>query len=311
MFEKIDRILNGIKEQPMHFSESGLLFLNLTLAFIMFGVALGISKTDFKNILKFPKSIITGYLAQFLFLPLVTFLFVIIFKIPMQLSLGMILVAACPGGNISNFITSLAKGNVALSVSLTALSDLSSIIMTPLNFMFWGGLYVSTLPLAHPIEIPLFQVFKTILLLMGIPLLIGMWVSHKYPAFTAKVIKPIKIISIVAFLAFVIGAFASNFNVFTSYIWFLFPLVLVHNGLALLTGWSLSGIMRLSKNDRKTITIETGIQNSGLALVLIFNHNVFPEGLSGIAFVAGWWGIWHIVSGLTVGWIFGKMKSQD
>lgn len=309
MFDDVNKILDNIQEQPMKFSESDLMILNITLAFIMFGVALGISKSDFKNILKFPRSIITGYLAQFLFLPLVTFLFVVIAKLPMQLSLGMILVAACPGGNISNFITSLAKGNVALSVSLTAVSDLSSIIMTPINFTFWAGLYISTIPLVQPIQIPLFEVFKTIFILMGIPLALGMWFSYKFPVVTSKIIKPIKIFSVVVFLGFVVGAFITNYDVFHNYIWFLFPLVLIHNALALTLGWSFSGIMKLNKKDRKTITIETGIQNSGLALVLIFNSKIFPKGLSGIAFIAGWWGVWHIISGLTIAWILSKIKS--
>ncbi len=310
MYDKINEVLNSIEGQPLSFGEGGLWALNIILALIMFGVALDIKKMDFVNILKFPKSIITGYLAQFLFLPLVTFLLVYITQLPIQISLGMILVASCPGGNISNFISSLAKGNVALSVSLTALSDLSALIMTPINFTFWAGLYVSTLELAHPISIPFLDVLQTVVILMGIPLLLGMWFADRFPNVTKKIFIPIKYFSIIAFLIFILVAFFSNVDIFYNYIWFIFPVVLIHNALALTLGWSLSSIVGLNKKDKKTITIETGIQNSGMALVLIFNNEIFPEGYSAVAFIVAWWGVWHIISGLAMGWAFSKIKEK-
>jgi len=86
--------------------------------------------------------------------------------------------------------------------------------------------------------------------------------------------------------------------------------VLIHNALALTLGWSLSSIVGLNKKDKKTITIETGIQNSGMALVLIFNNEIFPEGYSAVAFIVAWWGVWHIISGLAMGWAFSKIKEK-
>lgn len=111
-------------------------------------------------------------------------------------------------------------------------------------------------------------------------------------------------------MIFVAVAFISNYDVFYNYIWFIFPVVLIHNAIALSLGWSLSSIMRLNKQNRKTITIETGIQNSGMALVLIFNNKIFPDGYSAVAFIAAWWGVWHIVSGLGLGWLFSKIKNE-
>ena len=154
MFEKYNTTLKSLDGIILNFNESGLPMMNIAIAFIMFGVALNLKTESFKNVIQLPKAIITGLFSQFFLLPSVTFLIIIFADLPVSVSLGMLLVASCPGGNISNFITSLAKGNVALSVSLTAISDVSSVVMTPLNFTIWGNLYLATLLLAHPIEIP-------------------------------------------------------------------------------------------------------------------------------------------------------------
>lgn len=115
----------------LNFSEGGLFFLNVTIAFVMFGVALNIKLDEFRDVFVKPKSFITGLISQFLILPAITFLFIMVLKPTPTVALGMILVAACPGGNVSNFLSSLAKGNIALSVSLTAFSTMIAMLMTP------------------------------------------------------------------------------------------------------------------------------------------------------------------------------------
>ncbi|MCD4795180.1 MAG: bile acid:sodium symporter family protein [Bacteroidales bacterium] len=291
--------LDGIK---LNFNETGLMIMNITIAFIMFGVALGIKRENFQDIVKDPKPVVTGVISQFILMPAITFLIVMVAKLPVSISLGMLLVASCPGGNVSNFMTSLARGNVALSVSLTAIADLASIIMTPLSFTFWGNLYIDTLSdIADPIHIPFIEVLKTVTLLMGVPLVLGLWFQNKFPKTTKRIFKTVKIVSFVIFLGFIAGAIAANFEHFAKYFWLIFPIVLIHNILAFATGFSISGLLRLSLINRKTITIETGIQNSGIALVLIFNNKIFPDdGYGGIAFIAAMWGIWHIASGLII-----------
>ncbi|RLD53362.1 MAG: bile acid:sodium symporter family protein [Bacteroidetes bacterium] len=298
MFDKYNALLAPLDEIKLNFNEAGLMVMNITIAFIMFGVALGIKRENFVQITKNPKSVIIGLVAQFLLLPAITYLLVILLKFPVSISLGMLLVASCPGGNVSNFMTSLAKGNTALSVTLTAFSDLLSILMTPLNFVFWGELYISTVPLANPIEIPWEHVFQTIIILMGIPLVAGLWFARRFPKLTEKIFKPIKWISVIAFLGFITGAVMANFTHFMNYFLLLIPIVLIHNAVAFGIGNSIARVSYLSVLDRKTITIETGIQNSGIALVLIFNKHIFPDGYGGIAFIAAMWGIWHIASGL-------------
>ncbi|MCF6364802.1 MAG: bile acid:sodium symporter family protein [Bacteroidales bacterium] len=298
MFEKFNLLLQPLDEIKLNFNEAGLMVMNITIAFIMFGVALGIKREHFVQITKNPKSVMIGLIAQFLLLPAITYLLVILLKFPVSISLGMLLVASCPGGNISNFMTSLAKGNTALSVTLTAFSDLLSIIMTPLNFVFWSELYISSVPLANPLEIPWQHVFQTIIILMGVPLTAGLWFARRFPKLTEKIFKPIKWISIIAFLGFIAGAVVANFGHFMGYFLLLLPIVFFHNVIAFGMGNAIARASFLPVLDRKTITIETGIQNSGIALVLIFNKNIFPDGYGGIAFIAATWGIWHIVSGL-------------
>ena len=200
--------------------DGGMLALNLVLAFVMFGVALGIKPKNFLDILKNPKSIILGILCQILLLPALTFLLTITFKdwLPPMISLGMILVASCPGGNISNFITQLSRGNTELSVGLTAFNTAACIITTPLNFSIWGNMYLrfaAKRDLVLPnLEIPFADVFVTIVLILGIPLVLGILCAQYLPALTEKLKKPMKSLSVFAFIAMVFIAFGGNFDVF-------------------------------------------------------------------------------------------------
>jgi len=298
----------------LNFSPGGLLFLNITIAFVMFGVALDIKLRHFREVLTKPKSAITGIISQFILLPAVTFLFILLLKPSPTVALGMILVAACPGGNISNFMTYMAKGNIALSVSLTAFATVAATIMTPANFAFWGDMYVNfyektgSSKYLRPIEIDFWQVVQTVFILLGIPVILGLFVAQKFPKLTARVKKPIKQASIIIFILFVIILLSANFSNFMKFIHLIFFIVLIHNGLALGTGFLFSTIMKRPRFDRRAITLETGIQNSGLALVLMFNPKIFPPELElgGMAVIAAWWGVWHIVSGLILATLWSR-----
>lgn len=302
--------LQEIDTVRLNFNNDGRLFLNLTIAFIMFGIALELKPEDFKKLLKSPKPAFVGVLSQFFLMPLLTFIIATLLGdiITPTIGMGMILVAACPGGNVSNFISSLAKGNVALSVSLTAFSSIGGLILTPFNFAFWGNLYLkfgaSTMSsgLVQELQVDAVDVLQTIVLILGVPLVLGIFVSSKFPGFTASIVQWIKRLSIVIFIALIGIIFASNLDLFIKYIKYIFLLVLVHNALALAMGYYTGKAFGLSHQDRKTIAIETGIQNSGLALALLFNPAVFPQDLAigGMAFIAAWWGVWHIISGLTI-----------
>jgi BASS family bile acid:Na+ symporter len=295
------QVLDDLK---LNFSPEGLFILNFTLFFIMFGVALDIKISHIKEVFANPKPAIIGYCCQFFLLPAITFLLIWTLKdyLSPGVALGMILMAACPGGNISNFFSSLAKGNPALSISLTAMATLSASLLTPLNFSFWGNLYAANNPLLVPIEIDTLELIKMVMIILGIPTILGMWFNHRFPYLTQKIKKPIKSLSMIIFFTYVIIAFSFNFDYFTQYIKYVFWLVLAHNTLAILTGFGVATLFGVSKKNRRSISIETGIQNSGLALILIFNPAVFPEelGTGGMAMIAGWWSIWHILSGFTI-----------
>lgn len=261
----------------------------------MFGVALSIELRDFKNLAKNPKAAFIGVFSQFILLPALTFVLVILIQPHPSLALGMILVAACPGGNISNFITFLAKGNTALSVSLTAFSSIAAIIITPLNLEFWASLYSPTANILTSVNLNATEVFKTISLIIGAPLFLGMLIRNRRRELAKKISAILKPVSILIFLAFIVIAFANNIHIFMSYIHIVVLLVFLHNIIALSSGYLSGKVFGLSRTDNRTLAIETGIQNSGLGLLLIFT---FFDGLGGMALVAAWWGIWHIISGM-------------
>ncbi len=287
----------------IHFSQDALWLLNLCLAIIMFGVALELSPSDFKRLWQHPKSSLLGILSQFILLPAITFLLILVLEPIPSVALGMMLVAACPGGNISNFMTHLAGGNAALSVSLTAFATIAAIFMTPFNLQFWGSLYAPTAEILKTVSIDPWQIFQTIALILGIPIILGMWLKKIQPGLAKKMARWLKPLSILIFVGFVAVAFAINLDIFLQVIHLVVMLVFIHNGVALSTGFLLATVFSLPKADRKTLTIETGIQNSGLGLLLIFT---FFDGLGGMAIIAAWWGIWHILSGLTIGWFWSR-----
>ena len=286
-----------LDEVQINFDNQGLWVLNIALALVMFGVALGITTQDFKRLFAAPKLIFAGILSQFILLPLVTFLVVMLFKPQPSIALGMFMVAACPGGNISNFMTHLAKGNTALSVSLTAFSTALALVMTPLNFEFYGNLYEPTSVILKTVSIEPLDLFKLVIIILGIPLLLGMSIRYRYETFAIKVSNLLKPISILVFVAIVVLAFLKNTDVFQEYVHHVFWIAILHNFIAFFLGFMVAKSFNLSKPEIKTITLETGIQNSGLGLLLIF---AFFNGLGGMAILAAFWGIWHIVSGLTL-----------
>tara|TARA_R110001583_G_scaffold145635_2_gene297605 strand:- start:37593 stop:38492 length:900 start_codon:yes stop_codon:yes gene_type:complete len=281
----------------INFDTEGLWVLNITLALIMFGVALGISLDDFKRLFKKPKILLTGIISQFILLPLVTFIFIKLVNPMPSIALGMMMVAACPGGNISNFMTQMAKGNTALSVSLTAFATLVSLVMTPFNLHFWGNMYAPTAQILQTIELNPVKLVKLVSLILGVPLILGMWVRKYKPNLADKLSKILKPISLIIFMLFIIIAFYDNFDIFINYVHYVLILVIAHNILALATGFYFAKAMSLSYKNQKTLSIETGIQNSGLGLLLIFS---FFDGLGGMALLVAFWAIWDIFSGVAL-----------
>ena len=281
----------------LNFNPQTLLLLNFVLGFVMFGVSLELKASDFSEALRTPRALVIGLLGHHLVFPAFTYLLVLVLEPRPSIALGMILVSSCPAGNISNFLTHYARGNTALSVSISTLSTLSAIIMTPINIAFWGGRYEPAQPILRAVAVNPLEMFLHVLLLLGVPLAAGLYVSRRWPRFTARAQQPMKYFSLVFFLLFVLAALGANWQYFLAYVGMVVGVVLVHNASALATGYGMAWMTRLPERDRRAVAIECGIQNSGLGLILIFN---FFDGLGGMAVITAWWGIWHIVAGLSL-----------
>ena len=300
---------NLLDNVSLNFDAQAQWVLNISLALVMFGIALEISISDFKGLFQRPKPIFVGLFSQFFLLPLITYLLVWLIEPIPSVALGMIMVAACPGGNVSNFISHLAQGNTALSVSLTAAATLLSVFFTPLNLQFWGNLYLPAQQILKQVALSPWEMIQLVSLLLGLPLVLGIYVNHLKPNFAKKLGKVLKVVSLVFFIVLVFLALFNNRAVFYEYIIYVFWIVVLHNVLAFLTGFSFAELMGLSKKNVRSITIETGIQNSGLGLLLIFS---FFDGLGGMALLAAFWGIWHLVSGLLLAafWGYKPIKTE-
>ncbi len=312
--------LRALDTLTLNFSEGGLAVMNIAIAVIMFGVALEIKFSNFTDLLQKPKPVVVGVLSQFVLLPALTGLLTLVFwkTITPGIAMGMILVAACPGGNVSNFLSNFMGGNSALSVTLSAISTIAAVVMTPLNFLLWGKIYVLFGPfgnteLLQDIYIDPVQMFRVVAMLLGIPIVLGMLANHYLPKITTRIKAPIRYFSLMFFAGMVTVMFANNYDYFIKYIFWILVVVFIHNALALTSGYYFAKMAKLSTRNARTVAIETGIQNSGLGLVLIFNPKIFPPDLAlgGMMFVVAWWGIWHIISGLTVASIWKRKKSEE
>lgn len=292
-----------IDEVQLSFNPVTLNILNAILGFIVFGVSLDIEIDDFRKIAHSPKPFLVGAFSQFFLFPAVTFAVVWFWEPMPSIALGLILVSACPGGNISNFMTQLAKGNAALSISMSAFSTALATIMTPFNIAFWGSKAHGTGAILTAVSLDPLKMFFLILVLMLIPLSLGIFIAYRFPVLANRMKKWMKIFSILFFAVFVIAAIFANFNRMVDYLGLIAILVVVLNVIAFAIGYGFAGLFGLEEYNRRAVSIETGIQNSGLGLILIFN---FFDGLGGMAMIAAFWGIWHILSGLLLATFWNK-----
>jgi BASS family bile acid:Na+ symporter len=263
----------------LNFSPGSLALLNAILGIVMFAIALDLRVEDFRALSRAPKSLFVGLFSQFIVLPVTTYLMVLALQPRPSIALGLILVAACPGGNISNFITHRAGGNTALSVSMTAISTVVALFMTPFNLALWGNLYPPTRDILRTISIDPATV-TAVLSMLVVPMFFGIALNSRLPQIAARIRRPMQWLSMTIFVLFII--------------------------LALAGGYLTATLAGVSAYDRRAITIETGIQNSGLGLILIF---AFFGGLGGMAVVAAFWGIWHAISGLALASVMARREA--
>ena len=307
MLLQINPVIN-IDDIKINFDASGLWVLNIAIAIIMFGVSLAITVDDFKRLFKNPKIVFVGVLSQFILLPALTFLAVVLIKPHPSFALGMMMIAACPGGNVSNFFSKMAGGNAALSVSLTAFATLICIFMTPFNLQFWGSLYEPTNEILKTVELNYVDLLKLVSLILGLPLICGMLIKYYHSEMASKIEKILKPLSMLVFIALIFIAFSQNLEIFINHIHHVLALVIFHNIFAFILGFYTAKSFGLNERDRKTIAMETGIQNGGLGLLLIFG---FFDGLGGMALLAAFWGIWDVFSGMALATFWGRKSKKS
>lgn len=302
----METLLTGIDAVQVHFQPEQLVLLNWLLGFLMFGVALDIRISDFRYLLEHPRTAVTGIVSQLILLPILSLVLIWLLRPAPSIALGMLLVGVCPGGNVSNFMSALARANAALSVLLTAFSTLLAILSTPFLFNTLSWYTPGTEKLRQYIYVDPVDMMSSIALLVVLPLSLGMLVRHFLPHLADKIQKPVRLLSLMIFLGFVVVAIIGNWDNIKTHVLKVFFAVGIHNVLALGMGYWVARANQCKEEDCRTISIETGIQNSGLALILIFN---FFHGLGGLAMVAAWWGIWHLITGfgLAIYWSKGKL----
>jgi len=293
--------MHDIDQHSFEFNPDQLILLNICLGFLMFAVALDIKLSDFKRVFENPKAAIVGLTSQLILLPLLSIALVYLFRPAASIAMGMMMISACPGGNVSNYAVHLSKGNTALSILMTSITTVCAIIITPLAFGFWTKLIPGESSISISVEPS--QMIQTIFLLIFVPLAIGMLSNQYLPKFTEMINKPVKTMAMVIFISFAVVAIYTKFEDLRTYVHLVFLIVLVHNGLAFLMGYGFAKLNKLKEYTARAISIETGIQNTGLGLILIFN---FFDGLGGMALIVAWWGIWHLISGFLLATYWGR-----
>jgi BASS family bile acid:Na+ symporter len=267
------------------------------LILIMFCMGITLKIDDFKRVLKRPKIIALTVVLQFLFMPLFAFLVSKLFNLSDELIVGMVLVGAVSGGTASNVIAFLAKADVALSITMTIVSTLLSIIITPYLTLFYVG---------QTVPVPAFSMLLSILKIVFIPVVIGLIINHFFNRYIEKrhdIFALLSIVSIVFIIGIIIGINESKISTIALS---LMLAIACHNFLGLISGYYFAKMFGYDKTVCKTVAIEVGMQNSGLAVVLAMKYFTALSALPGAIF-----SIWHNISGSILAGIWSKEEEEN
>ena len=268
--------------------------LAAAIAIMMFAVALSLRTEHFSFFKRQPSIYLAGVCGQIIGLPLLTLgLCFLIQPIP-SVALGMILVSCCPGGSVSNILALFGRANTALSVSLTATSSLFAAFLTPISILFWSSLYPPTNNLLTEINLDVVSFLSQTLIILALPLIIGMLIARFTPRIAEKLQKPLAILGAGLLMLVIIVATWQFAPVYLALGLGLIGLVVIHNSCAFALGYLFARIVKADIPSRRAITLEVGIQNSGLGLVILLTQ---LNGLGGAGAIAGAWGVWHIIGG--------------
>jgi BASS family bile acid:Na+ symporter len=271
------------------------------LMLVMFSVALGLRVDDFTFLRDKPALFFGGVLAQVVVLPFMTFLLILVLQPAASIALGMIVVACCPGGAVSNLLTYLSRGNVAASVALTTTSSLLAAVLTPTSILVWSHAYEPTATLLRTLDVsPLLFLAQTTFLL-AIPLICGMLIAARAPDVARRIRKRTTVLGVSVLLGVIIYGIVYFFPVLWPALPILGTVVVIHNAMAFATGALAGAILSPQSPTRRALTFEIGIQNSGLALVILLSQ---LKGLGGAAAIAAVWGVWHLIAGSAIATMF-------
>jgi len=258
-------------------------YISILLGIIMFGMGMTLSVDDFKEVLKQPKKVAIGVLAQFTIMPLIAFGLAVGFRLPPEVAAGVILVGCCPGGTSSNVMTYLAKGNVALSVAITSCTTLLAPFVTPALILLLASKWL-------PVSVG--AMFWSVVKIILIPIVLGLIAKMLFRKQVEKSVKAMPLVSVVAIVAIVAAVVSGNQQKIAEIGLLILLVVILHNSLGYLLGYGLARLMKLDYSDRKAIAIEVGMQNSGLGAALAAAH------FSPLAAVpSAIFSVWHNISG--------------
>jgi len=277
------------------------LALSLVLVAMVFSVALELRLQDFQRVLETPRAIVAGLIPQFLLLPIASWLATLVLDLPADIEAAMLLVAACPGGSLSNVVTHLGGGDTALSVSLSAVAGVAALVLTPFNFSWTIATNPATADWLRELAIAPSEIAFSLLVLLAAPMLAGIALAHRAPTLAAHLRKPLGRASLVALFAFIVVGLYRDRALLDASLLPLLAIVIVQNGAGLLLGNLCARTFRLPTRARRAIVIEAGMQNSGLALGIIALQ--FGGDL-GMVVIASLRGIWHIVTGLSLAFLW-------
>ena len=286
-----------IDKLSLDLSDSLQLGTKIVVAFFLFGVALDTRIGDFRDVLRRPWVIVVGVVAQYAVAPGLTLLLTLALDVKGSVAIGMLLVACCPAGNLSNILTHRARGDVALSISLTGVSNVLAVLATPVALAFWSGLNPSADALLRDIQLEPWDVVSEVALLIGLPFAAGLLVAWRAPGFSQRAQRFVEPGALVLLLVIVVGGLAGQFDIFVAYIGVVVLPIIVQNFLALGVGYGTGRALRLSEQGTRAMTFELGVRNTGLAVVLALG---FFSDLGGVVFVAALWGLWDIATGLAL-----------
>jgi len=277
-------------------------FLPISLAIIMLGMGMTLILDDFKRIFKFPKAIFIGLTNQLILLPIVGFLLAILFDLDPIMAVGLMILASCPGGPTSNLITQVCKGNIALSVTLTAFASFISILLIPFILSFVLQ-YFDTNTVAT-IKLPIVDTILQIMVITVIPITVGMLIRNYKASFADSMEKPMKIASTVIFILVFIAVLVANKSLLVDGMKEAGLVTLLLNIITMALGYFTAKLFKLDIKSRISIMIESGIQNGTLAFVIA--ASILNDVEMGIPI--GVYAIWMFITGGFLMWYFGRKK---